>query len=146
MHLYVIVHNGIASARSIVVNLPITSDGTYNISRLDTPGSIQTVRPSPSLPTSLEGASKFILSFDTGPLPAIGAAVFKISWSQEILEQYPQPVAFPVPSGMTSRTFVGSSTSEGGEVEVFNGLLSVRFDRYVTDWSERELVHLSLTL
>jgi hypothetical protein len=25
-------------------------------------------------------------------------------------------------------------------------LLSVRFDRYVTDWSEKELVYVSLTL
>lgn len=123
-----------------MVNLPVSSDGTYNISRFDATGNIQTIRPSPSLPTSLEGASKFIVSFDTGPLPAVGAAVFKISWSQEILEKYPEP-AF----GRTSRRLVGSSTSKGGEVEVSNGLLSVRFDRYVTNWSEKELVYLSLT-
>ena len=128
-----------------MVNLPVSSDGTYNVSRLDTIGSMRTIRPSPSFHTSLEGASKFILSFDTGPLPAVGAAVFKISWSQEILEKHPAPASFPVPIGTTSRRLIGSSASKGGEVEVSNGLLSVRFDRYVTDLSEKELVYLSLT-
>jgi hypothetical protein len=129
-----------------VVNLPVSSDRTYIISRLDTAGSIQTIRPSLSLSTILKGGSKFILSFDTGPLPAVGAAVFKIIWSQKILEKYPEPASFPLPIGTTSRRLVGSGTSKGGEVEVSNGLLSVRFDRYVTDWSEKELVYLSLTL
>jgi Glycosyl hydrolases family 38 C-terminal domain len=80
---YAIVYNPLATERSAIVRLPVSSKDTFEVSRLDEVGgrngpaavqqSVETV------PTCPKCHVKHVLMFDTGILPPVGAVAFRIS-------------------------------------------------------------------
>jgi hypothetical protein len=127
--LYVIVYNGLGSLRGSTVQLPVSSNATYRVARLDSPAEqAQYVR---SAGTNLP--AKYILSFDTGLLPPVGAAVFQISTLRDNdHSSYANVGLCNIKTANTVRSCVLLDTVGRDHVEVTNGQLAVRFDRYVS--------------
>ena len=137
---YVVVYNSLGQSRSSVIRLPVSSNGTYLVTRLWASG--DDARLLPAIPSLASGtsccAAKYILPFQTGLLPPVGASVFRISKQEE--EQGREKVASPQPSSATwgkpveYRRLESARTHDGelkADVEVSNGLLTVIFDGYV---------------
>jgi hypothetical protein len=138
--LYIIVYNGLGSLRGSTVQLPVSSNATYRVARLDAPveqAQFLWSARSRQLPghstRGIDLHAKYVLSFDTGLLPPVGAAVFQISM---VLDNGQRSNAHLGPSNMKTTNTVQSRVLKeavGGEhVEVTNGQLAVRFDRYVS--------------
>ena len=120
-------YNGLASHRSSIVRLPVSTNSTYNVTRLDSPH--KSVLYTVARSTRNHGESPYILQFDTGPLPPVGAAIVHISRinnqnGNEIAEALIREKSVFVKH--RSLKYVGNDT-----VEVSNEFLTVRFDRYV---------------
>lgn len=80
--MYAIVYNSLASNRSAVVTLPVSSNTTYHVQRVNERirGDVQEVHSLliPQLQRS-GGKKKFAVTFETGPIPPIGGVIFRIS-------------------------------------------------------------------
>lgn len=72
--LYVVVYNALASVKSTIVGIPVTSPGIYSIQRVDNVNSKVKVSSS-----SVEKNGKYVVYFDTGLLPPTGAVAFLLS-------------------------------------------------------------------
>ena len=78
---YVIVYNPLAAKRSSVVRLPVASDATFRVERIeeDEHKTVSILRALPVRPIHADDSSiKFVLTFDTGSLPPVGAVAFRI--------------------------------------------------------------------
>ena len=78
---YVIVYNPLAANRSSVVRLPVASDDSFRIERVeeDEHKTICVIRATPVQSVQANSASiKYVLTFDTGNLPPVGAVAFRI--------------------------------------------------------------------
>jgi hypothetical protein len=138
--LYIIVYNGLSALRGSTIQLPVSSNATYRVARLDAPAEqAQLVRSARS--HNIPGHStigtdlpvKYVLSFDTGLLPPVGAAVFQISMVRDPqLHEYTNFGPSKMKTTRTVRSRVLQDTVGGEHVEVTNGQLAVRFDRYVS--------------
>jgi hypothetical protein len=71
--LYVLVYNPLASEKSTIVRLPVSTESTYRVERMGTNNE--------QVATSVPVDNKYVLSFDTGALPAVGAATYRITMS-----------------------------------------------------------------
>ncbi|KAI2494330.1 Alpha mannosidase [Fragilaria crotonensis] len=69
--LYVVVYNALASVKSTIVGIPVTSPGIYSIQRVDNVNSKVKVSSS-----SVEKNGKYVVYFDTGLIPPTGAVAF----------------------------------------------------------------------
>jgi len=83
--LYVVVYNSLASERSVVVDLPVGSNGTFLVEALGDGGAFETlVQAQPvffrSLSSNRENDNEepWVVSFLAASLPAVGAKVFRI--------------------------------------------------------------------
>lgn len=76
--LYVVVYSALASARSTIVGLPVRAAGNYKVFRVNEEADVVVASSSAD-----QTNGKEIVYFETGPLPPTGAAVFKLSLSQE---------------------------------------------------------------
>ena len=118
--MYVIVYNGLASSHSTIVHLPVSTNTTYTVSRLDKPAG-EELQLLQAVPNSKGTA--FVLKFDTGELPPVGAAVLRVSMANDT-----HNALHMLQSSAESRIL---QSFEGDEVEVTNGLITARFDRCV---------------
>ena len=135
-----IVYNGLASSRSTIVRLPVSTNTTYTVTRLDAAREDNS-KLVHSLPNHKVRSSRisdestdFVLAFDTGPLPPVGAAVLKVSMTNSsrdgrAFDDDNRLISDLSHSSVESRVLRGD---EGDDVEVSNGLITARFDRYVT--------------
>jgi hypothetical protein len=138
--LYVIIYNGLGSLRGSTVQLPVSSNATYRVARLDAPSEqAQFARSArsrhrPGHSTRGTGlTTTYVLSFDTGLLPPVGAAVFQISIVRDHqLRDYANFGKSNLETTNTVRSRVLQDTVGGEHVEVSNGQLAVRFDRCVS--------------
>lgn len=136
---YAVVYNSLGQSRSSAIRLPVSSNGTYLVTRIG--ASIDDARLLPAIPSWASGtsccAAKYVLPI-TCLLPPVGASVFRISKQQD--EQGQQKAASPQRSSATReepveyRRLESAQTHDGelkADVEVSNGLLTVIFDGYV---------------
>ena len=137
---YAIVYNSLGQSRSSVIRLPVSSNGTYRVTRFRASGDdAHLLQAIPSLTSGTSCcAAKYVLPFQTGLLPPVGASVFRISKQEE--EQGREQVASPQRSSATWEEPVEYRRLESArthdrelkaDVEVSNGLLTVVFDGYV---------------
>ena len=72
--LYIVVYNALASVKSAIVGIPVTSPGIHNIQRIDNVNAQVKLTSTP-----VERNGKYVLYFDTGFLPPTGAVAFLVS-------------------------------------------------------------------
>jgi hypothetical protein len=81
--LYVIVYNPLASERSAIVRLPVAADNTYTITSLSDQRLrkyvVKSVLAFPLQGTESTEEQSYVLNWNTGKLPPVGAAAFLIS-------------------------------------------------------------------
>lgn len=80
--IFVVAYNALSRSRQEVVSIPVSSDATYEVFNLKD-GIIMdsSLVPSPPKPQYTESAivsAPFLLYFDTGLLPPVGAVTFRI--------------------------------------------------------------------
>jgi len=78
---YIVVYNSLAYLRSSVVAVPVALSGMYEVSRVESNGT-----KAVTLSRSNESSNKLLVYFDTGILPPTGAAIFKLSLNEEIVD------------------------------------------------------------
>lgn len=80
---YTIVYNPLATERSTIVRLPVSTKDTFEVSRLDEVGGRsdppQVLQSSETVRTCPNCSKKHVLMFDTGTLPPMGAVAFRIA-------------------------------------------------------------------
>ena len=76
--LYIVVYNALASAKSAIVGIPVTSPGNHSIQRID---NVNAQVKLSSIPVFRNG--KYVFYFDTGLLPPTGAVAFQLSVPSE---------------------------------------------------------------
>lgn len=76
--LYIVVYNALASVRSAVVGIPVSSPGVYTIQRVDKLYALANVSFA-----AVERDKQFVVYFETGFLPQTGAAAFLLTVPQE---------------------------------------------------------------
>ena len=137
LDLYVVVYNGLGSSKSTIVRLPVSVDGSFHVSKVGG-NSLQThyLRSSPNHFAGTDSTSaSFVLLFDTGPLPPVGAAVFRVTQAHE-------KETIPSSEISTSRRLKYIDTKDGpSEVVASNGIVTVHFDKCVFGRSYGLLSH-----
>jgi hypothetical protein len=79
--LYVVVYNALGSNDSSVIRLPVSSDGAFEVKKLGTQtveSSVYIATKAPFAGNGVLSSAKYVLAFNTGALPPVGATVFKI--------------------------------------------------------------------
>jgi hypothetical protein len=79
--LYVVVYNALGSSESSVIRLPVSSDGVFEVKKLGVQAvesSVHIATNAPFAGTGVPSSAKYVLTFNTGPLPPVGATVFKV--------------------------------------------------------------------
>ena len=135
MTVYVVIYNGLGTSRSTVVHLPVSSDGTYRISKVS--GSVAEAKVVQSYLSSTgtggaENGAKYVVHFNTGPLPPLGANVYNVTLAGTAL------ASTTAEHADTKRMFIQKSVHrrvddlvpKDKDVEASNGIFSVLFDGY----------------
>ena len=119
--------NGLASNRSTIVRLPVSTNSTYRVTRLDSPH--KSVLYTVARSTRNHGESPYILQFDTGPLPPVGAAIVHISRRNIQNGNEMEKPSIREKSASVSPRSLKYDIDDA--VEISNEFLTVQFDRYV---------------
>ena len=118
---YVIVYNPLGVRQSTIVHLPVSTDGTYTVSKIgESPDQVFVVSSSPSLIAVAENSADHIVHFDTGTLPHIGASVFQVSLKEARTYR-------SVDTSLFTKSEHRLLTSKG-DVKVKNDIFSATFD------------------
>jgi alpha-mannosidase len=122
--LYIVVYNPLARKHSTIVRLPVASPGEYRLEHLQGNQTHKIIR-------SVEASQhtccrrKYVLKWDTGPTPALGAASFRVTKvDANDVGQAPLDAASVA---QEQRRRLEQDDSE--VVEVSNGLVAVQFER-----------------
>lgn len=118
--MYVIVYNGLGSNRSSILRLPVSVEANFEVARLDSNATPDNLR---STPCSFAD-STYVLAFGTGPLPPMGATVFRIRKSDNI-----DGKDFFPSSSIASNARMLEQQKDLKELAVTNGLFTAKFDR-----------------
>jgi hypothetical protein len=123
---YAIIYNPLASNRSAIIRLPVSSHSLYRVHRIENDASASQVIRSSAVPELLlGGATKWLLVFDTGVLPPVGAVAFRISKAGDPAEYDGPSLPTQAETSLARRLLWDESESN---VEISNGLLNVTFD------------------
>jgi hypothetical protein len=121
---YAIIYNPLASNRSAIIRLPVSSHSLYRVHRIENdPNASQVIRSSAVPQLLLGDATKWVLVFDTGVLPPVGAVAFRISKVGDPAES--EGPALPT---QPETSVVRRLKSDESDVEISTGLLNVTFD------------------
>ena len=118
------VYNPLGRPQKIVIHLPVSSSGSYQLWKVGSPkGDIKTINAVIALSNVAKDSSQYIVSFDTGPLPPLGASVFKVRFigGSESTGTLTSPVVL-------DHRLLGVSNNEE-DVILSNGLIRAVFDR-----------------
>jgi hypothetical protein len=122
----VVVYNSLATERSTVIDLPVSSDGIYHVAKIgDGDGVIKNITSHPASQGVSDQSAAQVVSFLAGPLPSSGASVYKVAFVGNITS-IDGLVRCPDESIVTQREILGIEHSK--DVEASNGLFSVVFD------------------
>lgn len=128
--MYVIVYNPIAHNRSTQIHLPVASDASFRVERVDDGNQMkyQYIDAVASIPIFDNEESNendvFRLVFDTGDLPPLGAVAFRIT--KESRNSVPVPITTPIrENSVTSRQLQRGAQKH---IELNNGVFSAEVD------------------
>lgn len=76
--IYIVAYNALASPRSDVVGIPVSSDGYYKVWNLMASTEVDSVLLPQNGSAGVENSSKFMLYFETGEIPAVGGVTYRI--------------------------------------------------------------------
>jgi hypothetical protein len=132
--LYVVVYNGLAKGRSTIVSMPITLDTDYHMAQVHIHSGLELGNKQAIKTTVVLENETAILYFDTGPLPPVGGTVFQISF----IENGALGGVFDGNSqiSLVRRSLIENDSERDTHYsediqDATNGILSVRFNRYV---------------
>ena len=132
--MYVVLYNALGTNRSQIVRLPVSTNGTFKVSRVgDAGNSIISAIPSPF---DTHTSAKYVLPFASGPITPVGVTVFQITQTDDRVNPVSlhNPISASAPGDRSLRASKDNSGVQE-EVIVSNGDLTVRFDRYVGHWN-----------
>lgn len=151
--IYVIAYNPLGVERSTNVQLPVSSEGTFQVETLTKRGR-RAVRPflvSAACPTlssctvhrdrsKLEGhnqnAANYVLNFEASSIPPIGAAAFRITKVGNDAEKVVENDITPIMTSEGSRAKMVTAAARQLEADydrvrnISNGILNVTFDKW----------------
>jgi hypothetical protein len=132
--LYIIVYNGLAKRRSTIVSMPIAMGADNLMKQVRVHGGLQVTNEREIKATVLLDNESAMLYFDTGPLPPIGGAVFRVSFFEDELlgDVYDDASQ----TSLVRRSLIASGSerytkSNEDKMDVANAILSVQFNRWV---------------
>lgn len=131
--LYVVVYNGLAKRRSTIVSIPITMDTDYRMAQVYIPSGLEVRNKKAIKSTVVLDNETAVLYFDTGPLPAVGGAVFQVSFIEK--GALDSVIAGDSQASLVRRSLLENDserhTHYSEDIQTAtNGILSVRFNRY----------------
>jgi hypothetical protein len=122
----VVVYNSLSWKRSTVIHLPVSMVGMYNVGKIGgDDGLVKNAKSYPSSQGVSDQRASQVISFLAGPLPSLGASVYKVAFVGNITD-IDGLVRGPDESIVTQREILGIEHSK--DVEASNGLFSVVFD------------------
>ena len=79
--IYVLVYNSLSSNRSSIVRLPVSTDDSYKVERVEDNQNVglQLIRPTTRSAVHTKGEKERVLLFGTGEIPPLGIATFRIA-------------------------------------------------------------------
>jgi hypothetical protein len=121
------VYNPLGQSQTTVVLLPVSSDGLYRVRKVGD----NSTKMLPSIPASKQSTKEsapYVLPFNTGDLPPIGANIFQIRFMDGESKNSMSDAA--APSVVDHLSLTMRTDPDTGDVEYSNGLINVRFDGY----------------
>lgn len=113
--LYIIAYNSLGTERSSVVRIPVAADSSYRVERI-ADGHQTTVRSTRQPSLHPKGVSPSVLTFETGPIPPVGAAAFRITLVEDVNhDQLDASQSAEQPNGIST-------------ISYWNGVMTVDFD------------------
>ncbi len=126
LDLYVVVYNSLAKQRTTAINLPVATGGMYLVhAETDSPV-VVSAHPDLLNTNNMDGRGPFVVSFDTGSLPALGAKVFRVHKSRGEKPRGGNSDASLHHS--ENRQLQGEGKERNQAVKVSNGIFTVEFD------------------
>jgi hypothetical protein len=127
---YVVVYNSLGVERSTIVQLPVSTDAVYRVSKVGSPdGESNIVSSHPVASGRAHGrASSYVLAFDTATLPALGASIFHISLSERPDDANELTKAFASSTVKSDHRRTEIEDGSSTDVKASNGIFSVLFD------------------
>jgi len=137
--IYVVAYNALSIQREEIIKIPVSQDATYRVHVIgnDTDLLESVLVPASPQENSVQDSARYILYFDSGFIPPLGAIVFCI----EMIDMVPSALS-PISDIGSLRSFgsnnTGSRTSlrrtvsnhvVGSELVVENGIVEVRIHR-----------------
>jgi hypothetical protein len=122
--LYVVVYNAKASEVSSIIRLPVSTNQTYLVERVERNATVarsRLVEPVQAVNLRTTDKPRYTVMFDTGPLPPIGVALFRVSMTNKVFSS-------SLRSNDLTETRRLFRAADGKDVVVSNELLSVTFD------------------
>jgi hypothetical protein len=122
----VVVYNSLSVERSSVIHLPVSTKGLYSIRKVGDDDDDVTIVSAHSSSKAISNQSAGqVVSFLAGPLPALGASVYKVVLVGNTTSR-PNPVSVATRTTATTRAL--AEVEGGKDIEASNGLFSVVFD------------------
>ncbi len=116
------------------MSIPVSMDATYRVHKMAKDGDFaveSTLMPSFN-PASWESAAPFVLHFETGPIPPLGAVVFRVEKASDEPSVVREEEGFgSCPTEGVWNVRVVSKDPSSSAVVIDNGRKRFVFDRYV---------------
>lgn len=132
--IFIVVYNGLASRRSSIIGIPVAFPGQYQVTSVDLDrrhlGQDEEIMTSAVLSQTKSLQISTIVYFDTGPLPPVGAKVYRL----KIMNSFEGKVDSESSLTRVSALLRGKD-SDGDLVQnlpsfqLSNGFMNVRFNR-----------------
>jgi len=119
--LYVVVYNALGQGRHDVLSMPVSADATYQITNLHTKTAMKSELFPNKNPSKIKGAAPFVLYFDSGEVPALGAVVYSIE-RDNTKSAVVEPVSFDKYARDNLR-------GTGNDIILHNGVMKIHLDR-----------------
>ena len=123
--MYVVAYNALSRSREEVMSVPVASDATYEVYNIRESQIVQsTLLPSPNY-SNTKNAAPYMLHFETGTVPPVGAVVFRIRMTSlspsAIRPEYVQ-------DGKCEQSIRGGNT-ESEAANISNGVIQAHFEK-----------------
>eukprot|EP00586_Coscinodiscus_wailesii_P008690 CAMPEP_0172521468 /NCGR_PEP_ID=MMETSP1066-20121228/292597_1 /TAXON_ID=671091 /ORGANISM="Coscinodiscus wailesii, Strain CCMP2513" /LENGTH=924 /DNA_ID=CAMNT_0013304383 /DNA_START=345 /DNA_END=3119 /DNA_ORIENTATION=+ len=121
--LYIVVYNALGQAREDLMSVPVSVDATYRINNLHSGTIMKSELFHNSNPSKIEGAAPFVLYFQSGEVPALGAIVYS-------LEKISSTSSVVKPD--SHKVYVKDNLRGAAEKEIIlhNNGMNIHLDRY----------------
>jgi len=122
---YVVAYNALSRSREEVMSVPVARDATYEVYNIRESQIVQsTLLPSPNY-SNTKNAAPYMLHFETGTVPPVGAAVFRIRMAS-LSPSAIQPKYEQYNCGQSIR---GANNTEAEAANLSNGVIQAHFKK-----------------